>query len=105
MMDEGEVTMTMNANSSLNTYGQLPESLACAEQVDGLYREVNAAAIRWWDASGGVVGDITVEPFNTDGSYRVCVVYWGFKVYFPDLAAADSWIERMEAARNPEGAQ
>ena len=95
--------MTMNANSSLNTYGQLPESFASAEQVDGLYAQVNTAAIRWWDASGGVVGDITVEPFNTDGSHRICVVYRGFKVYFPDLVAADGWVERMEAARNPEG--
>jgi hypothetical protein len=94
--------MTMNANSSLDTYGQLPETLACAEQVDGLYRDVNDAARRWWDKSGGVVGDIAVEPFNTDGSYRICVTYMGFKVYFADLDAADGWIERMEAARNPE---
>lgn len=91
--------MTMNANSSLNTYGQLPESLACAEQIDGLYRDVNDAAIRWYDKSGGVVGDITVEPFNTDGSYRICVIYMGFKVYFADLGDADTWIERMESAR------
>lgn len=91
--------MTMNANSSLATYGQMPESFASQEQVDGLYRDVNDAARRWWDASGGVVGDITVEPFNTDGSYRICVVYMGFKVHFPDLGVADTWIERMEAAR------
>lgn len=91
--------MTMNANSSLSTYGQLPESLACAEQVDGLYTQVNDAANRWWGKSGGVVSDITVDPFNTDGSYRIRVMYMGFAVYFPDLEAADGWIERMEAVR------
>lgn len=91
--------MTMNANSSLATYGQLPESFASQERVDGLYREVNDAAILWWDASGGVVGDIMVDEFHTDGSYLIRVVYMGFTLYFPDLVAADGWIERMEFAR------
>lgn len=92
--------MTMNANSSLATYGQLPESFACQEQVDGLYRDVNDAANYWYDKSGGVVSDIVVDPFNTvDGSYRICVTYFGFNVYFPDLGEAGHWIERMESAR------
>jgi hypothetical protein len=60
---------------------------------------VNDAANRWWGKSGGVVGDITVDPFNTDGSYRIRVIYMGFTVYFPDLETADGWIERMEAVR------
>jgi hypothetical protein len=91
--------MTMNANSSLATYGQLPESLACQEQVDGLYRDVDDFAVRWWKKSHGVVGDITVDDFRTDGSYRIRVLYMGFTVYFPDLDAADGWLERMEAVR------
>lgn len=94
--------MTMNADSSLATYGQLPESFASQEQVDGLYAQVNAAAIRWWEKSNGVVADITVDDFGTDGSYRIRVVYMGFTLYFPDLGEADHWIERMEAARTPE---
>lgn len=91
--------MTMNANGLLATYGQLPESLACQEQVDGLYRDVEVAAARWWGASNGVVSDIAVEDFGTDGSYRIKVVYMGFTVYFSDLSAADEWVERMEAVR------
>jgi hypothetical protein len=89
----------MNANSSLNTYGQLPESYASQSQVDGLYAEVNDAARRWWDQSSGVVGDITVEDFGTDGSYRIAVTYMGFKVHFPTLGDAGEWLERMEDVR------
>ncbi len=92
--------MTMNANSSLATYGQLPWSLACAEQVEGLYADVNEFACRWYESSGGVVGDVVVDDFSTsEGSYRIEVTYMGFKVYFPDLGAAGEWLERMEDAR------
>lgn len=87
--------MIMNANSSLATYGQLPESLACAEQVDGLYDRVNRLARYWWEESNGLVRDITVDEFHTDGRYRIAVDFDGTHVYFPDEEAADGWVERM----------
>lgn len=89
--------MVMNANSSLATYGQLPESLACAEQVDGLYRRVNDMAAYWWVASAGLVRDVTVSEFHTDGRYRIAVDFDGTVAEFPDEEAAGGWIERMGA--------
>lgn len=87
--------MTMNANSSLATYGQLPETLACAEQVEGLHSRVAEMAARWWKDSDGFIRDITVGDFHTDGQYRIVVDFGGTPVTMPNEVAADNWIERM----------
>ena len=88
----------MNADSSLATYGQLPESLACEEQVHGLRDRVNRLARYWWEESNGLVRDITVSEFQTDGRYRIAVDFDGTVVEFPNEDTADGWVERMVAS-------
>ena len=89
--------MTMNANSSLATYGQLPEEswMEPIVQKEDLFSRVAVMRDSWWRDSDGLVRDITVDEFHTDGRYRIAVDFDGTVVYFPDEDAAAGWIERM----------